>query len=351
MKWRNNPNKTISLETQKAYLIAVRVLTQRGAIPSVDVEKRKVYQKAMLDKAKETGEVRGKLLRKSNLKDHPDLKYEDIQQKRKEFEEGSYMTAKNLKFLLIVSLYVLLRPRRAEFRFLEFHSKRPKVIDKGKCYMVSNKAKTTMLLNEYKTRDLKQKEFLGLYEKDLPPKLASIIKQYVKKLKVKEKDYLFVNEKGEMYSDTAFSRLVQQSFNKVCGVRIGINDVRHLFITWITDHINKFNQNDLKQIARDCGDWSILTNIEYRLADKKNVDDTITQVIDEIKEIQQDKRQQEEDAESEGFVGGGDANVNDLYGEIEGDYDEEKTKPISNDTNALIEYVLLEIKKILLKVL
>jgi len=37
MKWRNNPNKTISLETQKAYLIAVRVLTQRGKVPSVDV--------------------------------------------------------------------------------------------------------------------------------------------------------------------------------------------------------------------------------------------------------------------------------------------------------------------------
>jgi hypothetical protein len=355
MKWRNNPNKTISLETQKAYLIAVRVLTQRGAIPSVDVEKRKVYQKAMLDKAKETGEIRGKNLRKSNLKDHPNLKYEDLIEKRNEFDGSAYMTLNNLKALLIVSLYTLLRPRRLEYRLLQYYSKEP-TIEKEKCYLVSNKNRTTLKLNEFKTRTYKQHDFLPMYVKDLPPKLVSLFKLWIKKNKLKDGDYIFKNTNGDMYESDAFSKQVGQAFQKVCGAKVLVNDLRHLYITFLADHIQDYNNNDLKQIAISVGDYSILTALNYRLTQRENEDDTITQIQHKHLEKKKQQIQAIVDAEEEGSVQGGGENVDMNDVELSVDDEEEISSPqqkvnLTKDKYALIEYVLMEVKKILLKVL
>lgn len=353
MTWVNDKSKKISGETKKLYYIALRVLTDGDKIPNITTQMKTEYRKAMMRSAKETEKIRGQNLRKSNLEKNKDLTFQDLLNKRKEFETSSYMTIKNLKALLIVSFYVLLPPRRLEYRYLQYYSKEPKQIEKGKCYLISSRQKTSIRLNEFKTRERKQSSFLPMFNKDLPKDLTTLIKQYVKKAKLKEGDYLFVNDKGDMYDDTAFSRQVQSAFQKVSGYKVGANDLRHLYITYVVDNIKKFNQNDLQDLAVRMGDMSVLTNIQYRLAEKRKNDDTITQIINDIQKGEQAQRQQEEDAESEGSVGNVDRTkeLSDFDEEDEEDDVEYITLKDASvkDKNKVLMKIMEGIKQVLMK--
>ena len=75
--WRNNPDKLISVETQKLYWIMIRILTKFGNVKSVGKAEQKQYNDFMLNTAKFTEHERGKNQPKQELENYPELTWED----------------------------------------------------------------------------------------------------------------------------------------------------------------------------------------------------------------------------------------------------------------------------------
>jgi hypothetical protein len=308
--WKNNPDKLLSVESQKIIWTMIRMLTKYGVVKSVDKQKQQIYNDMMLKTAKYTEYERGKNLPKAELENHPDLLWEECLDKRDEYEKSAYFTKKNLEHLLFVSFYLLLRPRRAEYRFLKVFETAPTEkqvnLQEDDWIVVHPKGNqaVNMTLNEYKTAKRKQKEFLGQYKKDLPEKLVSLLRQYIKKHERKNGEYLFHDKKGQQLTDKKFSNLVKASCTKVLEMPLTINSFRHLFVSMVVQNYKKFNNNDIKQIALDVGDASIETLLNYRIAEARKEDEGITQIHDRI--IEERRKEMERVAQLEDGASGGD---------------------------------------------
>ena len=229
--------------------------------------------------------------------------------KRNTFESENYMTINNIQALLVVSFYTLLRPRRLEYRMLKVFENTPtdKQVNQNEDNWVVVRPKgnqnVVMVLNEYKTAKRKQRKFLGQYKKDLPDKLTSLLRQYVKKANRKNADYLFVNKNGEPYTDNKFSAFVKKSCEKVLGIPLSVNSFRHLFVSWVVQNYKKYNNDDIKQIARDVGDARLETLLNYRIAEQRIDDEGITQIHNEIIEDRRREMAKVLELEEEGSVG------------------------------------------------
>jgi hypothetical protein len=105
------------------------------------------------------------------------------------------------------------------------------------------------------------------------------------------------------------------------------------------------------------GDYSILTALNYRLTQREIKDDTITQTQHKHLEKKKQQIQAIVDAEGEGSVQGGGENVDMNEVQLSDEDDEaEVNSPqqkvnMTKDKDALINYVLREVKSSLLRVL
>ena len=309
MTYQNDGSKLLSLESQKVILTAVRVVTSKGAVEGVDADDIKAYNDQMKVVARTTERKRGELERRGNLKSNPDLTWEIVQEKRDEFNKTKYHTIKNLRNLLIVSFYTMIWPRRLEIRLLKMFKQTPSEEEqKGNYVILRPRGDMPMILSEYKTAQRNQREFLGTYKKDLPSDLVSLVKSYVKKATIQDGQYLFPNgdetrSKTEPLGDTAFSKAVKKASKAVLGYALTANDYRHLAIDFVSRHIEQYNDNQIKEIANDIGDGSVLTALRYRLAEQANKGKSTAEIHREIIEERERELQRTREMEDEGSVG------------------------------------------------
>ena len=303
MTHNNDTSKLLSMESQKIIYTAIRVLTSKGAVEGVDPDDIKAFNAQMKLIARTTERKRAELDRRGNLKNNPDLTWETVLEKREEYEKSKYLTVQNLTNLLLVSFYTLIKPRRLELRLLKVYHKHPDNEERENYLVVRPRADVPMFLQTYKTAERNQRVFLGTYKADLPSGLVSLFRLYIKKRKIDDGEYLFPNGEGAELPDTAFSRLVKKASKAVLGCGLTVNDYRHLYIDFVSRHIEQYDDLKLQEIARGIGDASVLTALRYRLAEQKNTGKTTSQIHKEILEEREREIQRTREMEDEGSVG------------------------------------------------
>ena len=302
MTYSRDDMKLVSSESIKTYLILIRTLTKDNKIASVTEDKQKIYNNEMKKYAKLTEHDRGKNEKKGNLAENPEVTWDFILKKRAEFEKSKYMTSDNLRFLTLISLTTLIRPRRLDARHIKVYHKLPKDPSPLDSYVLLGKGKEVKICyGEFKTRMRMGKEYMKPFKRTLPSELASLIRNYVKKEDLKDGDYLFFNvSKTEQYSDSSFSKQLAKASFKVLGVKLTANDYRHSYMDFLTDHFKEFNDNDLKQIALEMGDLNVYTALKYRFANKTKEKENVTQINERLVEQREQKANQLIHDEEEG---------------------------------------------------
>lgn len=303
--------QAIKVDTVKQYYLAVVRATQQGSPFQIPKELRNKYN----DKLKEFGDLSNKQRdlnqpKKANLA-HPDFTWNVVQKEYDDYVTSKPFTntakgKKELRIACAVGMYVLQRPRRvADYSSLQFFSKKPNereadgrnilYIDDGKFYFSIDKFKTrTRVAGASK----QAKEVLPRYIKEVNPRLADLFKKYLKLFNIKDMSKLTTEEKRQSkeyyiffqegktqedgYDDNSFSKFLSTCFKAVFNGRKGItvNSFRHVFNTWISEHIQEFTDSQLREIAIDVGDSprSLPTNLRYRIANQNNKDMEKTQI-------------------------------------------------------------------------
>ena len=116
----------------------------------------------------------------------------------------------------------------------------------------------------FKSYKNKVQEILGEQVLEIDPSLKEALKKYIDVKDKKEGDYLFSKQrKNEPASN--FSKFVSDSFKKITGKLLSINDLRHIFATYFNKQGLTIAQ--LEEIAAKMGQSSFTTLLSYNRAD------------------------------------------------------------------------------------
>jgi hypothetical protein len=328
----------IADDTKKQYYAAVRILMTKKAAGHLELGKELMEQYQA--KIKEFDDLSNQRRRQNlpirgNL-EHPDLTYEVMLKLYQDFTDTHAFTntekgRKDLKYAVLVGLFVLQRPRRVDdWHQLMWHSKLPTEEErKGKNIVHIEKDRATIYIDRFKTRTRTKnnttKELLPTYIKVLNPKLTSLLKDYIKKMSIRDMSKLTRDEKrqnkefyifhleekpDQTYKDAGgLGDVITTAMFKVFGKRkVSANTVRHAFNDWLSEHMKEFTDAQLREIAIDVGDTprDLPTNLRYRIARQENVGMTKTEIQGMLEDDEYAKGLALAAAEEEGSVAGGD---------------------------------------------
>lgn len=322
-------------DTKKQYYNAIRILmVDAPGHLELEKETKQFYQ----EKVKYFDELSNQKRRqniptRANAK-HPDLTYPVMQKMYNDFITTHAFTntekgRKDLKTAVVAGFYILQRPRRVEdWHKLMWYSKLPSEEErKGKNIVHIEKDTATIYIDKFKTRtrtkNNKTKELLGTYIKELNPKLASLLRDYVKKAGIRDmakitrdekRDgtefyiYHLVDKPDQTYKTAGgLGDIVETAFHQVFGrKKVTANTIRHAFNQWIADHINEYTDEQLREIAIDVGDTpkDLPTNLRYRMARQENVGMTKTEIQGMLEDDYYAQQLAQAGAEEEGSVAG-----------------------------------------------
>ena len=166
-------------------------------------------------------------------------------------EQGNKFKYANLKEKSIFSIYVYnIAPRRLQdFSHMSVVNTSVSEADKlpqdrNYCVVVDGKPHT-FIYNIFKTFKHYPHQ---IYE--IPAKLASILKDYIKEYKIKDDKPLFPKENGDFYDPSSFGRIVGDVFEKVLlGKRLHLNLIRHSFISKFLASQGEYDIDIVKRVA------------------------------------------------------------------------------------------------------
>lgn len=124
---------------------------------------------------------------------------------------------------LLVAMYSLIPPVRADFGDVSIFYREPIGEKKNKGNYIVLGAKPMLVLNEYKTYGK-----LGAMREKIPDKLAEEIENSLER---HPRDFLFVNKNGEAYSGEQFSKWANTVFKRLFKKPLTITLVRRSFIS------------------------------------------------------------------------------------------------------------------------
>jgi hypothetical protein len=300
----------LALDSIKQTYLAIIRLTQKKSPLQIDKKLREKYMDKLAEIESESNKQRNKNEPKRAVATYPDFAWFDAENEYKEYVTTHSFTntikgRKELRIACIVGLYVIMRPRRAEdYNSLQYFSKKPTETEaKDRNILYIEKGKMYFSIDKFKTRwrtqgaSKEKKQQLPRYIKEVNSYLASLLKDYLKKWDIKDMSkltsdekkkgvnyYIFHLETGsqETKYDGGFSKLVSSCSEKVFNGRKNItpNTYRHLYNTYIADHLNEFNDNQLNEISLDVGDTpkAMASNLRYRHQNQNNKDVEKTQI-------------------------------------------------------------------------
>jgi hypothetical protein len=151
------------------------------------------------------------------------VKWDDI-----EGEGLKYINDKSNKTLnrLIVGLYVIIPPRRADYWNLEYKKGSEEKLEKGKNYLVDTPKGLIITLGDYKTVKTHGIITIKLYKSY--KKLEDLFLEFIKEEGLNYGDKVF--SKFRLNSSNTFSKKVNSLFSKITNRDVGINILRHSFI-------------------------------------------------------------------------------------------------------------------------
>lgn len=180
------------------------------------------------------------------------VSYQDIIKKRDSLDEGSIER-------LLLGFYTYLYPMRCDYGKVRIYKNRlPAEKDREANYILIKEDKGVLHLGSYKTS-----KTYGNHEIELPNELFEDLQA---SLKEKEREWLFVDSKGNPQSRNTYCSWTLRIFKELFNKPLTVSIIRHSFI-------NQLNMSDLsvkekKEIAQKMG-HSIQTQDIYRLIFKE----------------------------------------------------------------------------------
>ena len=157
---------------------------------------------------------------------------------------------------LIFFLYTLIPPRRLEYSNMiikinndKFNEEIYNNLDIDHNYIIINNNKSYFIFNNYKTS-----EYFGKQEFDIQLNLYKYIKNYIKKYKKKNDDYLFSLTSNKLGIE------INRIFKKIYNENITLRWIRISYTTYIRK--KNLTNNELKNISEKMA-HSIVTNSRY----------------------------------------------------------------------------------------
>jgi hypothetical protein len=330
--------EAVGFETKKQYFYAILVLVGRNGVIKLDDETIKQYTDKKVEYDVASINNRKTPAPKGAMVKYPTLTWELF---KIEFEQFLNETAftntdkgrKDLRQACIIGLYLLQAPRRVEdYASLQLYTTLPSEKEQeGKNILLLGKENATIYIDKFKTRwrvnkgSKVPKEVMPRFVKELPPRLTSLFRDYIKKSSVtdmsklkkgdKSQHYVFYKESGKTtdgYDAHAFSKLVSTSMKSVFKkTGLSVNTFRHVFEDFIGRHLQEYNELQLEQLAHEFGDKSLITMLRYRTPNQANRDlEPFQDIVQNIEE--RNMAQLEalaaglyEDQASEGSIGTG----------------------------------------------
>ena len=148
--------------------------------------------------------------------------WKDIVMKERELAYSRYGSSEHL----MLAMYTLIEPLRADFGVLKVVEKQPPSTDQGVANFIVMQPNGTgqLVLNAYKT----SKKY-GRFEREIPDALLNVIRA---SLSTQPRAYLFVDEQGKPYViKNSYIRYANRIFAKIFGKNLTIRLLRHAFIS------------------------------------------------------------------------------------------------------------------------
>ena len=148
--------------------------------------------------------------------------WKDIVMKERELAYSRYGSPEHL----MLAMYTLIEPLRADFGVLKVVEKQPPSTDQGVANFIVMQPNGTgqLVLNAYKT----SKKY-GRFEREIPDALLNVIRA---SLSTQPRAYLFVDEQGKPYViKNSYIRYANRIFAKIFGKNLTIRLLRHAFIS------------------------------------------------------------------------------------------------------------------------
>jgi hypothetical protein len=368
-------NQPIAVDTRKQYYLSIIRVSQKKSPLQIDKDIRAKY----MDKL---AEIEGLSNAKRNLNKpiRANLEYPDFVWTNAQDEYENYITThaftntakgrKELRIACLCGLYVLQRPRRLEYRLLQYYGKKPSESEyTNRNILYSDDGKLYVSLDIFKTRyrtsgaSTEKKELLPRYVKEINPKLASLLRDYLKKWEIKDMSklspaekrqkkeyYVFFKESGtheEPYEDTTYSKYMTSCFKQVFNRgKLSVNTFRHMFNSWVAENLQQFNDAQLQAISVDVGDTprNMPTAMRYRIQYVENQDMDKTQIEGNVLENEFVRKMVEANAEEEGSVGNVEDGNKDHADEVVSP-NRDFVMPISVDTSAELDVLYKQVGK------
>jgi hypothetical protein len=172
----------------------------------VDEMMRRREQYKKLDTAQEPTEKQKKKF----------ISWDDIITFRTDYQEGMSATEK-----LLINLYTLIPPARADYGKMLIVDRKPKTPEDGCNYLILRPKTASFLFHAFKTH-----RTMGDQMAKIPASLQKIIREYVKP----GQKYLLEHD-GKPWSDELMSMSVRRMFQKYLHMDTGISMIRHAYCT------------------------------------------------------------------------------------------------------------------------
>lgn len=388
---KNSRNgEDIAIDTKKHYYSSINSLFNNlaGRLRlGKDLETQ--YQERMFYWGNESNRKRRLLLPKDYAIEDPSFNWEKMVQEYNDFIDTKKFTnteagRKDLRRAVIVGMYILNIPRRVEdYWKLQWYSKEPtdeQQNERNLVWLRKEKGvwKGTFYIDKFKIRHMvtknKKRQVLPRFVKDIHPRLAELMGQYVKFLGIKDMSKLSAEEKRDKknyylffpdvkdkdpsvpYSQAkGFGDQVVSAMKKIFKDRKGIstNAFRHNYADWISRNIKEYNDEKLREIAIGMGDTfkDLPTNLRYRFAEPENQDKAITEIGDQIHGEDYARHLFEANAEEAGSVMGEPQNERQVeqMEVINEDVEESELKEVSAGDAMTVNEIYAKLGKVVAK--
>lgn len=217
----------------------------------------KNYYDIMIDMTKKIND-NNKNNEKSDKQKENWISWDDVEKKFNELKNNLKVSKKpseeqydNLLNLVVLSLYVLLPPRR-NTDYLEMEITKDKTEDKNKNYL--DLKKEQFIFNVYKTSK-KDGQLIVSIPKDLMDIIKLYLKHHPHKLLLKKENIPFlVHFNGKKVKENGITRILNKIFDK----KIGSSMLRHIYLSSKYGDVLKEQKNDSKLMSH-----SMLTQKDY----------------------------------------------------------------------------------------
>ena len=158
----------------------------------------------------------------------------------------------------------------------------PKNPDPFSNFIVVNRNYVKLHLGNFKTRTRLGEEKMPVFQIDITGELNKLIKEYVKKLGLKNGDHLFFSgttDHTNEYTEEGFSLALESASKKILGYDLKANNFRHLYVSMILNNQGKYTDAQKLAIANEMGDSSTSMWEKYRNVEEE--DETPTPEIEQ----------------------------------------------------------------------